>query len=157
MPSLYPRIRQILPEISLDSKLNSKWPHENHFFTTYELLVTLLNENKIRSTTFKAKIDTGANISLFPYKYAKSLIDNEYFIDHDLYGVVRLPQCQVPVKITKLNVLLMDELGNEMELKGIFIALSELEGIPALIGMKNILENVNLIKSENNRIEMRFI
>ena len=70
---------------------------------------------------------------------------------------MRLPQCQVPVKITKLNVLLMDELGNEMELKGIFIALSELEGIPALIGMKNILENVNLIKSENNRIEMRFI
>ena len=70
---------------------------------------------------------------------------------------MRLPQCQVPVKITKLNVLLMDELGNEMELKVIFIALSELEGIPALIGMKNILENVNLIKSENNRIEMRFI
>ncbi len=79
-----------------------------HYFSTYELLVTLKNEDGSKSTPFKAKVDTGANISLFPYKYAKLLLENENFIDHDLYGVVRLAQWQVPVKITKLNVVLID-------------------------------------------------
>lgn len=93
---------------------------------------------------------------LFPFKYAEPLLKKEDYIDHDLYGVVRLQQCQVPVKISKLNVLLIDELGNEIELENVLVALSELEGIPALIGMKDILENCSIFKLDNDKIELKF-
>ena len=103
MRSLFARIRKTDPEVSLSRKIDNTWPDLDKKFISHELLAQLRSERG-KSVYFKAKIDTGASISLFPMKYGEFLIENSEYISHDLYGVVKDPHCIVPVKIVKCNL-----------------------------------------------------
>ncbi|HKZ43092.1 MAG TPA: hypothetical protein VJ044_19190 [Candidatus Hodarchaeales archaeon] len=153
MPSLFPFLRRPLPEISLRGKLTGRWPELDLGFPTIELLVSFpsLSGNL---APIKAKIDSGANISLFPSLFIEQFPDKVGLVDHDLYGVVRDPRCRVPVRIARVPLDLLDEQGNILRISESLVAFSQLPGTPSLIGMKDILEHFSLVNDGNGHIEM---
>jgi len=106
---------------------------------TADASIKLVNPNIKSSFEFRAKIDTGAYLTLLPPRAFKEIKPTN-FINYSLYGVNKTPKCAIECAITKINIILKDSFGNISPILDIWTALSINEDIPPLLGMRGILD-----------------
>ncbi|HKZ49961.1 MAG TPA: hypothetical protein VJ110_03080 [Candidatus Nanoarchaeia archaeon] len=93
---------------------------------------------------FEALIDTGAHISVIPKKIwegAEAKVLGSYAIR----GIVSKKECEVPVKIGKITLKLIDKTGYETEEKEILAYLAETNEVPLILGFRDLLEDFKLV------------
>ncbi len=92
-----------------------------------------------------AIVDTGAPISLVPYRIWRKYI-NEVIGETELRGVIPKKECVMPVKVAIVRIRLVDPeyTTEEIELKA-YLALSE--DVPLIIGFENLLSEFNIFCS----------
>ena len=89
--------------------------------------------------------DTGAFISYAPDTILERLNVTPRF-EGLVYGIVAKEECKVKTKVARMNFLLIDDNGKESkELQGWF-AFHPFKNGPYLLGMKDIIENLGIIK-----------
>ena len=92
-----------------------------------------------------AIVDTGAPISLIPYRIWRKCI-NKVIGETELRGVIPKKECIMPVKVTIVGIRLVDsECATErIEVKA-YLAPSE--DVPLIIGFENLLSEFNVLFS----------
>jgi hypothetical protein len=90
------------------------------------------------TASFPAIIDTGAPLSLFNLS-PEQLGISEY-VEHVMYGVVRKEECQIPVKIAPVSLVLEDAAGMSSPELTILAAFSTLEVGVNLLGLFGMLD-----------------
>lgn len=107
-------------------------------------------QEKWNISFINAKVDTGASISLLP-KYLVHNLKLKGGIPYTLYGVVRTEDCKVEVELYRINLQLMDYLGRSLVLEDVWIAFTELERTPHLLGYKDVLQRLAINQSKNSQ------
>lgn len=158
MPSLlqFP-MKKANPEKSLELVLQNHNVHDFGQFGIWYAQINLGYDNKWLKKYDRAKIDTGASISLFPEKYANTL-QLDAGIPYEFYGVNREDNCEIKVKLRKVDLIIMDYLGETISLEGIYAAFSALENAPILLGVKDVLDQMKIgFKNKNNTLTLELI
>lgn len=97
-----------------------------------------------------ALLDTGAPLSVIPYPLWKNIIYNK-ITNYEIHGIVPKKECKIPAIIAEISCFICDKSGNET--KGIktnaFLVKSE--GVPLIIGFRNLLSKFKVcFEYENN-------
>ena len=136
------KIRELSDESPLGNLIQTQLHEPLGTSFTIEGGVQFLKSNNTATRIFKAKIDTGAFMSLFPYPAFKELNIEDY-VRYTLYGINRIPECAVECAISKCRFVLVDSEGKKSKELSTWVAFALTEDIPSLIGMKGILDSYN--------------
>ena len=136
-------VRRPKPEISLDKLLSQHNISSFGKFRYWDANIIVGVNSKWSNTIVRAKIDTGASISLFPEYLLEDLnIDTEKEIPYEFYGVVRKEVCKLEVKLLQIDIKIRDYKHHELDLQSVWTAFTSLEGVPVLLGYKDALERL---------------
>ena len=95
-----------------------------------------------------AIVDTGAHISLIPFRFWKDL-NVEILAEHYVSGVV--PEKRMPVNVGYVTARLVDEQGSESKEIRFLSYLAFINRVNLLLGMRDLLEKFDLhIKFSEN-------
>ena len=133
--------RRPKPEIALQQLLSRSNVKDFGLFGFWDANIILGSNNKWVNTIARAKIDTGASISLFPLSLINDL-NLGRGIAYELYGVVRTEACKIEVYLHKVDMRIRDHLEGKIELKSVWSAFTSMEGAPILLGYKDVLERL---------------
>jgi len=150
-------MKKVSPEQSLERALKKFNEPEIGFFGIWYAQATIGKNDKWMNKLDRAKIDTGASISLFPEKYASELKLGTG-TPYQFYGVNRKDDCLIDVIIRRVDLKIYDFNLQELVLRDIWIAFSKLEHAPILLGVKDILEHMRFgFLKENNTLTLEYL
>ena len=95
---------------------------------------------------FTLIFDTGASMTLLPTEMTEYL-GEDTTVEHEVSGVVPKPECKLPVKIRRISARLEDGEGHVSPELKIWASISEIVGAPFLLGMKDILDRMEVTLS----------
>lgn len=150
-------IKKVKPELTLSNILsNATVTNFGGFSIWYAQIVVGLKNQWIKHPT-RSKIDTGASISLFPEAWATDLNLSDG-IEYEFYGVYRKDDCLLPVTLRQIDLKIYDGYGTEGLLKNIWVAFTKVEEAPILLGVKDVLENMNFsFNKEKNEMILQSV
>ncbi|MFW9997064.1 MAG: hypothetical protein ACFFD4_33785 [Candidatus Odinarchaeota archaeon] len=138
-------LRKERPDPTLERILQKHELPSFSYFPFWELIIRVGIAGVWSPSDIKAKVDTGAAVSLLPEWLIKS-VSSFPSAGFNLYGVIKSKECRVPVKLGKCDLLLSDQFGNEITLSDCWVAVTGLPDTPVLLGMKDVLERLKLEK-----------
>ena len=141
-------IKEIIPRSDLGLKFE-----QLALSPTYQRLLVdleLLDQDKRLVLTLDTILDTGAILSLLPktfLRYYPDLIT----ISHTIWGIVDSPECLINAEIGVIWIRIKDFTGNKSPPIQIPVAFADLETSPHLLGMKGLLDMVEIIINSSQK------
>ncbi len=96
-------------------------------------------------------VDTGGHTTVIQYAFWSNA-DVKLLGKHVLKGVVPKSGCEIPVKIGKISCQLVDELDNKSGDAEVRAYLAEVNTVPLIIGIRDLLENWHIELDIGKRI-----
>lgn len=90
-----------------------------------------------------ALLDTGAPLSVIPYPLWKNIIHKK-ITDYEIHGIVPKKECKIPAFIAEVSCFICDKSGNETKEVRINAFLVKSEGVPLIIGFRNLLSKYKI-------------
>ena len=97
-----------------------------------------------------ALLDTGAPLSVIPYPLWKNLTYHK-ITDYEIHGIVPKKECKIPAIIAEISCFICDKSGNETKEIKTNAFLVKSEGVPLIVGFRNLLSKFKVcFDYENN-------
>lgn len=95
------------------------------------------------SQPYSAIIDTGAHTSVIPLSLWKEFV-HQKIQRYKIFGISKQEGCSILGDIGKVNLMVVDENGNQTKELEIYAFLAETDQIPLIIGFNGLLENLKV-------------